>query len=247
MPQGRIILKSISESRKLSQLSSDGARLLYTWLIPHLDINGCFSGDAEVINGRVLTRLGKTTRDVESYLDELQSIDLIIRYQANGDVFLHVPDFTEKQPSLQARKEAKSRIPLPSQDAVLRTNSGQTPDLFQPSSAISKVKGSKVKGSKGHDDPEILTFKKKDFIDSGVLVGLTKKAAIECWEYYKGEQFTFGSGQPIRDAADACVRWRNNQHKFAGKGEPAPLVQPLVRNADGKTPRQVAREKDGLE
>jgi len=57
MPAGRIILKSISGSKKLSKLKSDGARLLYTWLIPHVDVNGCFSADPIVINGQVLTRL----------------------------------------------------------------------------------------------------------------------------------------------------------------------------------------------
>ena len=136
MPQGRIILKAISESKKLSNLSCDGARLLYTWLIPHLDVNGCFSGDPEVVRGKVFTRLKKSVEIVEKYLSELESADLVVRYPANGDIFLCVPDFTDKQPHLQPSKEGKPRIPEP------------TPDQLRSNSHRSKVKQSKVKQSK---------------------------------------------------------------------------------------------------
>ena len=81
MPQGRILLRSISESKKLSELKTDGARLLYTWLIPHLDINGCFSGDAQVLKGKIFTRLKKSTKIVESYLENMEEVKLIVRYE----------------------------------------------------------------------------------------------------------------------------------------------------------------------
>ena len=68
MPQGRIILKSISESRKIATLKTDGARLLYTWLITHLDVNGSFSGDPDVVNGKVFTRLKKAQNVLGIYL-----------------------------------------------------------------------------------------------------------------------------------------------------------------------------------
>lgn len=136
MPQGRIVLKSISESKKMASLKTDGARLLYTWLITHLDVNGCFSADPDVVNGKVLTRLGKSKKTIISYLDDLESTGLIIIYEANGDKFLNVPDFVEKQPNLQPKKEGKPTIPQP------------TPDQLQSNSTTSKVKESKVKESK---------------------------------------------------------------------------------------------------
>jgi len=111
MPRGRIILKSISESKKLSILRSDGARLLYTWLIPHLDVNGCFSGDPKVINGKIFTRLSKIDKEIEEYLLDLEKNGLIQRYEVNGDIFLKVPDFKEKQPYLDPGREGKPRIP----------------------------------------------------------------------------------------------------------------------------------------
>jgi len=127
MPAGRILLKSISESKKLAALKTDGARLLYTWLIPHVDVNGCFSGDVEVIKGQIFTRLKKSDREIESFLSDLEDVGLIVRYEAEGDLFIFLPTFEEKQPHLNKDREATPRIPLPSPDQ-LKTKSGPNPD-----------------------------------------------------------------------------------------------------------------------
>ncbi len=126
MPVGRVILKSISESKKLPKLKTDGARLLYTWLLTHLDVNGCYSGDAQVINGKVFTRLNKSNKTIEGYLKDLEENQLIIRYEINGDIFLHVPDFVEKQPFLNPKREGKPTIPVPPPD-ILQSKSGVNP------------------------------------------------------------------------------------------------------------------------
>lgn len=143
MPRGRILLKSISQSKKLSLLKTDGARLLYTWLIPHLDVNGCFSGDPAVIRGQVMTRLGKSLDDIKRYLADILEIGLIILYEANGDIFLQVPDFLEKQPTIKRDREGRPFIPLP-------TNSGLTPDELKTNSGLTlhKLNKGKVKLNK---------------------------------------------------------------------------------------------------
>jgi hypothetical protein len=150
MPVGRVILKSISESKKIADLKTDGARLLYTWLLTHLDINGCYSGDPQVINGKVFTRLSKSVKTIESYIQDLEERGLVLRYQVNGDVFLNVPDFVDKQPSLNPDREGKTNIPLPTPD-LLRTNSGESP----PKDKLSKdkLKISKDKINKEDDTP----------------------------------------------------------------------------------------------
>ncbi len=144
MPQGRILLKSISESQKLPKLKTDGARLLYTWLISHLDINGCFSGNAEVIKGKVFTRLKKSTKAIEDYLKDMEDVRLIIRYEINGDLFLHSPDFVKKQPQLNPKKEGKPHIPKPPLE-LLQSYSEVTPDQVRNNSTQSKGKESKEK------------------------------------------------------------------------------------------------------
>lgn len=118
MPVGRIILKSISESKKLSILKTDGARLLYTWLIPHVNINGCFSADPVIINNRIFTRLNKNISEINQYLEDIERVGLIKRYHVNGDEFLVVPDFAEKQPSLRPEREGKTTIPYPPPELV---------------------------------------------------------------------------------------------------------------------------------
>ena len=131
------MLKSICQSRKLAELETDSARLLYTWLIPNLDINGCFSADAVIVKSLILTRLEKTADEVEYYLNDMARVGLICLYDADGDKYLQVPDFADKQPSLNPSKEAKPRIPLP------------TPDQLQSNSRLTlpKVKESEVKQS----------------------------------------------------------------------------------------------------
>lgn len=145
MPVGRIILKSISDSKKISELKTDGARLLYTWLLTHLDINGCYSGDPQVINGKIFTRLKKSNKTIEQYLMNLEESNLIIRYQVNGDIFLNVPDFVDKQPSLNPNREGKPTIPPPTPE-LLKSKSGATP----PQVKISKDKINKDKDKKRH-------------------------------------------------------------------------------------------------
>jgi hypothetical protein len=119
-------------------LKTDGARLLYTWLLPHVDVNGCFSGDPETIKGLVFTKLRKSVKTIAAYLKNLAEIGLIILYNVDGEAYLHIPDFKDKQPSLNPDREAKTTIPLPTPDQF-KTNSGLTP---------LKVKESKVKESK---------------------------------------------------------------------------------------------------
>lgn len=113
MPVGRILLKSISNSKKIPKLKTDGARLLYTWLIAHLDINGCYYGEAEIIKGQIFTRLKKSTKTIEAYLVDLENTGLIIRYEKNEEKYLNVPDFQSKQPNLRPDRESKGVIPPP--------------------------------------------------------------------------------------------------------------------------------------
>lgn len=153
MPQGRIVLKQICQSRKLTNLKTDGARLLYTWLIPNVDANGCFSGDPEVIKGQIFTRLKKSAKTIQIYLDDLSNQGLVILYEANGDKFLCIPDFVDKQPSLNPNKEAKTTIPMPTPDQ-LQSNSRVTPP---------KVKVSKVKVNKEYS-PNSVEFRLSLFL-----------------------------------------------------------------------------------
>ena len=164
---------------KLANLKTDGARLLYTWLIPNLDINGCYSGDPEIVRSHILTRLNKSRWRVARYLADLKKNKLVILYNVNGDRFLHVPDFTERQPRLNTEKEAIGIIPLPNNSLVgsnsrlaldqLPTNSRPPPELLPTRRGSESESLSLSKNEKG----EIYFDFKKSFISSSPrLVGL---------------------------------------------------------------------------
>ena len=144
MPSGRIVLKSISQSRKMARLKSpslpgDGPRLLYTWLLTHVDINGCFSGDAAVVKGLIFTLLPHSVEKIEAYLAELEKEGLIIRYTAKGEKQLQIPDFKEKQPYLNPDREGKPLIPLPPKGLPL-SSGPEAPALSSKGAAGAEVK-----------------------------------------------------------------------------------------------------------
>jgi hypothetical protein len=137
MPEGRMLKKVISESKSLGNLSSDSARLLYTWLIPFLDVEGRHSADPEIIKGHIFPKVKTMTNGkIARLLDDLVVARLILLYRIDGETYLQFTKFKQHQ-QLNPEREAPSRIPGPD-------NSGVSPD----NSVLSKVNESKVNESK---------------------------------------------------------------------------------------------------
>lgn len=223
MPQGRIILKRICQSRKLADLKSDGARLLYTWLIPNVDINGCFSGDPEVVKGQVFTRLRKSVRTIRGYMEDLVSVGLIVLYEANGDVFINIPDFVEKQPSLNPDREAESAIPPPTPEQ-LQSGSGRTPTQVK----LSKVK---VKSSKGKVFvPPKLEDVKKYVKDNPELSNVDP---VNFFKSFHDGGWIDTRGNPVRNWKLKLRTWSNYGTKGAAAGGKTKLF-PIAGKTCGK-------------
>ena len=111
--KGRMLLKRISVSNKLNSVSLKSA-LLYSWLIPHLDYNGCYYGDATIIKGHVMPRRKDfAVFDIKKCLMELIKIGLVTPYENNGEIYIHVNGFVEKQPNLRKDREQETEIPPP--------------------------------------------------------------------------------------------------------------------------------------
>jgi len=127
-----MLKKNVSTSRKLSELKSDSARLLWTWILPHLDVAGRCSAETDIIKGLVVPRLKHFTEDViEALLQEMSSVGLIRLYQANGERYLEFCRFGDFQ-NLRFNREAHSVIP--SEDSV------STPGVIREPSAVLKDK-----------------------------------------------------------------------------------------------------------
>lgn len=126
-----MLKKAISASRRVAALETDTSRMLYTWLISWLDIEGRFSGDLLVIKGSVAPRLRHITEEViEECLQDMVRNELIILYKVDGDRYLQLRKFGDHQ-TLRREKEAESKIPGPDQvgsgPGVVRDKVGTSP------------------------------------------------------------------------------------------------------------------------
>jgi len=118
LAKGRLLHKKICLSEQVNLLPNDTARLLYTWLIPHLDIEGRFYGDARRVKGTVFPLQGIRDDSIERYLQAMEDVGLIVRYEVHGQKFLWAPRFSLHQ-TLRKDRERKSYIPAPP-DGVIR-------------------------------------------------------------------------------------------------------------------------------
>lgn len=127
MADGRMLKKVVSDSKKLAELKSDSARLLWTWILPYLDIEGRYYADPDIIKGKVVPRL-KTfnAENIAKYLNEMNDIGLIVLFEHEDEKYLEYRNFKEFQ-NLRESKEAKSKIPPPNK---LQDNSRTTPVLL---------------------------------------------------------------------------------------------------------------------
>jgi len=149
MAKGRMLQNRISKSQKLASLSNDTVRLLYTWLLSHLDINGNFYADPVMVNNLVFTRLGHSVKTISNSLDEMAEKGLIVRYKINGEVYLNYPDFNEKQPALNPARETTPEIPNITQESILHDASVTPAQIKISKDNIYNVKNSVKK--KEHD------------------------------------------------------------------------------------------------
>lgn len=111
MSDGRMLKKAITTSKKLSKLKDDSSRLLYTWLIPFLDVDGRYYGEPDIIKGNIVPRI-KTfnTEVIEECLMDMADNGLIYWYAVDEDRYLEFAVFHKHQ-KINRDREAKSQIP----------------------------------------------------------------------------------------------------------------------------------------
>ena len=139
MAEGRMLKRCISESKKLGRLKSDSERLLYTWLIPWLDVEGRHSADPEIIKGHIFPKVKNITpKKISNLLNLLSDEKLIILYSANGEDYLQFKKFHELQ-TIRKDREGDSKIPPPSKDSRI------TPGASQDKPSLNKDKLIEIK------------------------------------------------------------------------------------------------------
>jgi len=137
-----MLKRAISDSRRLSELKTDSARLLWTWILPYLDVEGKYHADPDLIKGKIVPRLKTfTPKNINEYLEDMAGVGLVVLYEHDGDKYLQFRNFQEFQ-NLRENREGKSKIPNPPPPCH---NSGSAPGVIPQN--ISKDKISKVNKS----------------------------------------------------------------------------------------------------
>ena len=135
MARGRMINKKISNDKRVNDMPLP-AQLLFTWLIPHLDCNGCFYGSAQMIKSLVVPRKNWTKNQIEVWLKIMEASKnsegnpLICRYTVgvgvNAEQYLFMPGFEGEQIGLRKDKEKGE---FPTFDGKITESVGQKSPL----------------------------------------------------------------------------------------------------------------------
>lgn len=129
MAKGRLIHKKICLSEQINLLPNDTARLLYTWIIPQLDIDGRFYGDAQRVGSLIFPLRSVNKKSIERYLKAMEEVGLIVRYEVDGQKFMWAPKFSLHQ-TLRKDRERASLIPAPPDDVMQKYRNSEYARFF---------------------------------------------------------------------------------------------------------------------
>ena len=149
MADGRMLAKKISLNEAVASLDNDMHRLLFTWGLSHLDIEGRISGSPKVFRAIVVPLLEHITSEkISKFFKDAESHGLILRYQIEKDWIIEYPKFKDNQ-RLRTDREAPSKLPpppdeLPTTPGVLPESSGSPPALSLSKDKLSLSEGKEI-------------------------------------------------------------------------------------------------------
>lgn len=126
MPTGRMLKKKISDDEVFEQLSIQSC-LLYTWCIPHLDVEGRILADPIQLKGKVVPYIEDIKlKDIPRLCLQLATCHPpLVIYYGQYHKYMQFIGFKKNQ-TLHPERESPSEIPPPTHD-LLMSNSGVTP------------------------------------------------------------------------------------------------------------------------
>jgi len=207
MARGRMLQNRISKSKKLASLSSDTVRLLYTWMLAHLDVNGNFYADPAMVNNLVFTRLNKPVRVIAEAIEELAEKELVVLYQDNGDTYLNYPDFLEKQPKIYPDREGKPEIPEMTHDKLM-SNSRVT-------HLEENIKEKKIRERNVFIPPSL-----DDVVNFFSVKGYSQDVARRAFEYYSTAGWKDSRGNAVKNWKQKMIAvWFKDENRIKAKNE----------------------------
>jgi hypothetical protein len=143
--------KKISLNEAVASLENDTHRLLFTWAISHLDIEGRISGSPKVFRAIVVPLLEHITAEkVAKFFKDAESKELILRYQIGKEWFIQYPKFKDNQ-RLRVDRESPSKLPSPP-DKLCETPGGLPEDSRSNDGEVQEDSGLKFKLSLNQDN-----------------------------------------------------------------------------------------------
>jgi len=155
MARGRMLDKRIAKSKKLAALKHDRSRVLYFMIMPHLDVEGKFTGDPEEIKEDCCPKLRYSVMKIAESIIELADVGLLKLYEVDGQVFIQYTKFDDFQLGIRKDKEAPSRIP----------NKGRTKDDPTPSLYLSLSLKLRKEGKGIHSEGIDFDFQTRKFLN----------------------------------------------------------------------------------
>lgn len=195
MAEGRMLKKRIAKSRKFNELlQTDRARLLYVMMLPHLDSEGRIEATPTFIKADCIPLLNWPDEEIQTYLEELHNVGLIILYQADEEQYLELVNFHVHN-KIRKDKERASTLPSP------------------PSKAERQKKRLRQNADKSKQQPE----QKQKFSDFVLLWPEEYKRLIEDYgkevtdDYIKRLNFHIGkSNKAYTSHYYVITQWLNN-------------------------------------
>jgi len=134
MARGRIIINEVVKDKRINDLCNDTSRLGFTWLITFADVEGRTHGDPALLRSMLFPRRSDiTVEQMEKYIIEWHLAGLVEWYEAEGDLWITLPNFDKHQVGLRKDREPASNIPDPidgTDPAVIRQLSGKPPEDY---------------------------------------------------------------------------------------------------------------------
>lgn len=155
MARGRIISKSISNSRKVAAVS-DQAALLFTWIQAHTDDFGRIEGGADDVLFSIVPRRGWSEAQVDGFLKENWEADLLKMYFAEGKRYLEVVGFEEHQ-TFRSDRNRKAHCPVPTEYVMKWDTKVSQREKTDGEVKVSKGKVSQGKRKRSADTQEVST------------------------------------------------------------------------------------------
>jgi hypothetical protein len=109
--KGRMINKSISDSRGFASLTPESA-VLFCMILPHLNSHGKMNGGPGFIKDEVCPRLSYITeKNIKNCLQEINAKTNIKWFEHEGRLWIHSVSFLEKHQALPMDKLGKDSLP----------------------------------------------------------------------------------------------------------------------------------------